>query len=125
VLQEIWWSLYLGREFSLNIANASIPLPTPENLPRDDIPWILPGVDDVPRPTLYNEGFVEGCKLCIIVTKIMQTVYVSFSSGTSSILIPACTGMGLTDEAQLSSLKKFKRSCEHVRLSNEKSDDIY
>ena len=57
--QEIWWSLYLGREFSLNIANASIPIPTPENLPRDDIPGVLPEVDDVPRPTLYNEGFVE------------------------------------------------------------------
>ncbi|KZS87377.1 hypothetical protein SISNIDRAFT_460996, partial [Sistotremastrum niveocremeum HHB9708] len=73
--QDVFWSLYIGREFSINLNNAVLPLPSFENLPEDDMLWILPGVDDVPRPNLLREAFVPSCTLTIIATRIMNLIY--------------------------------------------------
>ena len=68
--QDIWWSLYVGREFSINISHgATISLPTVEGLPR----WRLGGNEEN-EPTAVIQTFIESCKLSVMATKIMDVL---------------------------------------------------
>jgi hypothetical protein len=70
----VWLSVYMGREFSAELAQSSIPLPVAESLPKDDHLWMLPGVDENKRPNMYRETFVEFCRLTTIAIKIINMV---------------------------------------------------
>ncbi|KZS87965.1 hypothetical protein SISNIDRAFT_433285 [Sistotremastrum niveocremeum HHB9708] len=73
--QDVWWSLYVGREFSINFSHVVIPLPSDDNLPEDDHPWYLPGVDDSDIPSMRRDVFIQTCRLTVIATKIMDLIY--------------------------------------------------
>ncbi|KZT38249.1 hypothetical protein SISSUDRAFT_774606 [Sistotremastrum suecicum HHB10207 ss-3] len=73
--QDVWWSLYVGREFSINLSHVVLPLPSYDNLPEDDTPWVLPGIDETPIPNLRRDVFIHTCRLTVIATRIMDLIY--------------------------------------------------
>ena len=64
----------MGREVSLSLENVTISHPTAHTLPRDNTPWVLEGIDDIPRSNLYAETFVETTRLAILASRIMEVV---------------------------------------------------
>ena len=70
------WSLYVGREFSINIAHVTIPLPTVDNLPIDNTKWSSQDNEHLNKPNMIAEAFVETCKLTLVATRILDVVFV-------------------------------------------------
>ncbi len=58
----------------MSLSHVTIDVPKPNTIPYDNTPWILPGVDDTPRPNQYGETFTEACKLVVLATNVMDVV---------------------------------------------------
>jgi hypothetical protein len=72
--QDVCWSLYVGREFSVPDANrTTIPVPFVDS-DFDQLVWHFPPSGIPPQPTYMSRTFAETCELLRIGRRIMEIV---------------------------------------------------
>ena len=89
-LQDVCWSLYVGREACVPYPhsdpdNRELILP-PIDLELDEIPWVYPPSGLDPQPNHLSLTFQWTCRLLSIARRIMAVVYVLVSPSSTCFL---------------------------------------
>lgn len=79
--QDVCWSLYVGRDFSVPAPSdrKNIPVPFVDS-DFDQMPWHYPQSKLSPQPNFLSKIFSGSCELLIIARRIMDVVYVGWPS---------------------------------------------
>ncbi|RDB17161.1 Nitrogen assimilation transcription factor nirA [Hypsizygus marmoreus] len=73
--QDVCWSLYVGRDFSIpsSMESKRIPIPFVDS-DFDSIPWHYPPSGIPPQPNFLSTTFAASCQLLMIARRIMDVV---------------------------------------------------
>ncbi|GLB39659.1 putative fungal specific transcription factor [Lyophyllum shimeji] len=73
--QDVCWSLYVGRDFSIPSTSDGKRIPIPSVDPQfDSVPWYHPPSGVPPQPNFLSTTFAASCELLMIARRIMDVV---------------------------------------------------
>ncbi|KAF5384224.1 hypothetical protein D9615_003446 [Tricholomella constricta] len=73
--QDVCWSLYVGRDFSIPSTSDAKRIPIPfVDAQFDSVPWYYPPSGIPPQPNFLSTTFAASCELLLIARRIMDVV---------------------------------------------------
>jgi len=82
ILQDVCWSLYVGRDFCVPAPDLDFPMPVVDTA-LDQMPWVHgpPDPQAPSQPNYLTKTFEATCELLAISRRIMDVMYVSLITG--------------------------------------------